>query len=90
MVRQMLIEGKESRLKSLRKGYALNCKETIRLICEYLEGRLGPGVEQDIRRHLSLCKDCGLVLDAARSTLTTYFNAGVEAEETPTHKVRVA
>ena len=89
-MRQVLIEGKESSLKSLRQGYALNCKETIRLICEYLEGRLGPGVEQDIRRHLSLCKDCGLVLDAARSTLTTYFNADVDAEEIPARKVRVA
>jgi len=86
----MLIEAVESILKSFRQGYALNCKETIRLICEYLEGRLGPGVEQDIRRHLSLCKDCCLILDAARSTLTTYFNTEIEAEEIPAHKLRVA
>jgi len=67
---------------------ALNCKETIRFICEYLEGRLGSGVEQDIRRHLGQCKDCRMVLDAARNTLVTYFNA--EAEVLPAEKAQVA
>lgn len=75
-------------LGSYSRGIALNCKETIRFICEYLEGRLGSGVEQDIRRHLGQCKDCRMVLDAARDTLVTYFNA--EAKVLPAEKAQVA
>ncbi len=54
----------------------LTCKETIRLICEFLDGRLSPGVEKDIRQHLEHCKNCSLVLDAARKILVTYFDMG--------------
>ena len=66
----------------------MNCKETTRLICEYLEGRLGPGVEQEIHRHLGHCKNCRMILDAAQSTLSAYFNA--EDEGIPAGKTRVA
>lgn len=52
----------------------LTCKETIRLICEYLEGRLVPGVARDLRCHLDLCRDCRMVLEAARTTLEIDFD----------------
>src|SRR5207302_1650010 len=57
------------RKRAYSKGAILTCKETTRLICEYLEGRLGPGVTRDVTWHLARCKDCRLVLDAARKTL---------------------
>lgn len=66
----------------------MTCKETIRLICEYLEGRLGPGVTREVTWHLERCKDCRLVLDAARSTLATYFNSG--SELLPQQKPKIA
>lgn len=61
----------------------MSCKDTIHLICWYLEGRLSASVEDEIRRHLEACSDCHLVLDAAINTLDRYFSseraAGAEA-----------
>jgi hypothetical protein len=39
----------------------------------YLEGRLSPGVQSEIERHLHACPDCRLVLNAATTTLDRYF-----------------
>jgi hypothetical protein len=61
----------------------MSCRDTIHLICWYLEGRLSTSVEMEIRRHLEACSDCHLVLDAAVNTLDRYFSteraAGAEA-----------
>jgi Putative zinc-finger len=51
----------------------MSCKDTIHLICWYLEGRLSTSVESEIKRHLESCSDCHLVLDAAINTLERYF-----------------
>ena len=62
----------------------MSCRDTIHLICWYLEGRLSPSVASEIERHLKGCSDCHLVLDAAMSTLDRYFepNKGSETEAT--------
>jgi len=51
----------------------MSCRDTIHLICWYLEGRLSASVASEIERHLNGCSDCHLVLDAAMSTLDRYF-----------------
>jgi len=56
----------------------MTCKATIRLICEYLEGRLSPEVGSDVQRHLSYCHNCRTVFDAAALTLEVYFDRQVE------------
>ncbi len=56
----------------------MTCKETMRLICEYLEGKLAPSVVRDLTWHLDRCKDCRMVLDAARRTLEVNFNTRPE------------
>lgn len=66
----------------------LTCKETIRLICEYLDGRLSPGVAGELRMHLDDCKNCRMVLDAAQKTLATYFDS--YRPPAPAAKARVA
>jgi predicted anti-sigma-YlaC factor YlaD len=53
----------------------MKCQETIRLICDYLEGRLAPSVEREISQHLSKCATCYQVLEAAEQTLEVYFDA---------------
>jgi hypothetical protein len=53
----------------------MSCKDTIHLICWYLEGRLSTSVESEIKRHLESCSDCHMVLDAAINTLDRYFSA---------------
>jgi hypothetical protein len=57
----------------------MSCRDTIHLICWYLEGRLSSSVESEIKRHLENCSDCHMVLEAAVNTLDRYFNA----ERTP-------
>lgn len=66
----------------------MTCKETIRLICEYLDGKLSPGVEREVRQHVDACKDCRLVMEAARKTLEVYFNWSPESVSQD--KVKVA
>ena len=51
----------------------MSCRDTIHLICMYLEGKLSQPVQIEIERHLASCADCRLVLDAATTTLDRYF-----------------
>ena len=52
----------------------MSCRDTIHLICMYLEGKLSPSVQTEIEHHLAGCDDCRLVLEAATTTLDRYFN----------------
>ena len=61
----------------------MSCKDTIHLICWYLEGKLSPSVSQDIEQHLNDCSDCQLVLKAATRTLDQYFEPGRSESERP-------
>jgi len=51
----------------------MSCRDTIHLICMYLEGKLSTSVQGEIEHHLRDCSDCRLVLDAATTTLDRYF-----------------
>jgi Putative zinc-finger len=53
----------------------MSCRDTIHLICWYLEHRLSPTVEAEIAAHLEHCADCSLVLEAATHTLDRYFGS---------------
>jgi predicted anti-sigma-YlaC factor YlaD len=53
----------------------MSCRDTIHLICWYLEGRLSSPVEGEIKRHLEGCSDCRMVLEAAVNTLERYFTS---------------
>jgi Putative zinc-finger len=65
-------------------GGAMTCRETVRLICEYLEGRLSPSVAAVVTGHIDRCSNCHLVLQAAQQTLDAYFDGHPE-----TSKIRV-
>jgi predicted anti-sigma-YlaC factor YlaD len=66
---------------------SMTCKATIRLICEYLEGRLAPEVASEVQRHLSSCKNCIAVFDAAALTLEIYFDREVAAHDVRNSRV---
>ena len=67
------------KLQSAQGTEIMSCRDTIHLICWYLEGKLSPSVEDEIKKHLQDCPDCHLVLDAANTTLDRYFGpAGSE------------
>jgi predicted anti-sigma-YlaC factor YlaD len=61
---------------------SMTCKATIRLICEYLEGRLAPQVASEVQRHLGQCANCRTVFDAAALTLEVYFDRQLEPQAT--------
>ena len=54
----------------------MECRDTVHLVCWYLEGKLSPSVEREIERHLNRCRDCRLVLEAATKTLEQRFGTG--------------
>jgi hypothetical protein len=56
----------------------MTCRDTIHLICWYLEGKLSKPVSRDIEDHLEHCPNCELVLRAATSTLDQYFEPARE------------
>jgi hypothetical protein len=58
----------------------MSCKDTIHLICWYLEGKLSPSVSKDIEQHLGSCANCQLVLTAATSTLDQYFETSTDSD----------
>jgi len=60
----------------------MSCRDTIHLICWYLEGKLSASVEREIEKHLQDCPDCHLVLDAANTTLDRYFGPARTEEVT--------
>jgi predicted anti-sigma-YlaC factor YlaD len=59
----------------------MSCRDTIHLICMYLEGKLSSPVQAEIENHLTSCADCRLVLEAATSTLDRYFNTAKTATD---------
>jgi len=64
----------------------MSCRDTIHLICWYLEGRLSSSVENEIKRHLETCSDCHLVLQAAINTLDRYFDSERTASAEPSFR----
>ena len=66
-------------------GGSMTCRETVRLICEFLEGRLSPSVADVVSHHIDCCANCHLVLQAAQQTLDTYFDGHAVSP-----KIRVA
>lgn len=66
----------------------MSCRDTIHLICWYLEGKLSAPVTVEIEKHLSGCTNCQLVLDAAKGTLEQYF--GPERSENSTEATQAA
>jgi len=61
-------------------AFFMNCRDTIHLICWYLEGKLSPSVSSDIEQHLGTCQDCRIVLSAATTTLDQYFATLTDAQ----------
>jgi predicted anti-sigma-YlaC factor YlaD len=51
----------------------MECRDTVHLICWYLEGKLSPSVEREIERHLNRCGDCRLVLEAATKAVDQHL-----------------
>ena len=65
----------------------MSCRDTIHLICWYLEGKLSKSVEHEVALHLDGCPHCRVVLEAATTTLDQYFGATKHTELSPVSQV---
>ncbi|MFN8454939.1 MAG: zf-HC2 domain-containing protein [Anaerolineae bacterium] len=49
----------------------LNCKESVELVTDYLEGALLPELQNQLEQHLSTCPACTTYLAQMRQTIQT-------------------
>ena len=66
----------------------MNCRATMRLLGDYLEGHLEPAESSAFRLHIALCKNCRFLLNDSLTTLETYFEKPREAA--PKHRHHAA
>ncbi|MGH2370083.1 MAG: zf-HC2 domain-containing protein [Chloroflexota bacterium] len=57
---------------------ALNCKELVELVTDYLEGALSPPERERFEAHLAACRGCNVYLAQMRQTIRL---AGTLTEE---------
>lgn len=66
---------------------ALNCRELVELVTDYLEGVLPPATTVRFEAHLQTCPHCRLYLDQMRQTIGTLGR--LPAETFPPHALDV-
>jgi anti-sigma factor RsiW len=50
----------------------MNCNELLAALNEYVDGTADPGLCEELRRHLTGCATCQVVVDNIRQTITLY------------------
>lgn len=57
---------------------AVECKEYLDWLSDYIEGELDLDLCAEIERHMAACGDCRIVVDTLRKTISLYRNYGHE------------
>lgn len=57
---------------------AMECKERLGCLSDYVDGELAPELCAEIERHIAECGDCRVVVDTLRKTVTLYRSHGHE------------
>jgi len=50
----------------------MNCEELLRMLNEYVDGSVDPGICESFEKHLAGCNPCQVVVDNIRQTITLY------------------
>lgn len=50
----------------------MDCKELLKIINQYIDGEIDPGVCREFEGHMAECKPCRVVVDSIRKTITLY------------------
>ncbi len=50
----------------------MKCEELLKLLNEYVDGAVEPGLCQEFEQHLAGCNPCQVVVDNIRQTITLY------------------
>jgi len=55
----------------------MKCEELLRMLNDYVDGDIDPGVCEEFQKHLDECNPCEVVVDTIRKTITLYKESGV-------------
>jgi len=50
----------------------MKCQEILKVLNEYVDGQLDPGVCEELQKHLQGCDPCRIVVDNIRKTISLY------------------
>lgn len=59
----------------------MKCKEAIREVSEFLDGKLDAALKRELEAHFSECEECNLVVVQTRKTIEFFIES--EAPELP-------
>jgi hypothetical protein len=52
----------------------MKCQELLKVLNDYVEGDIDPGLCQEMEKHLAGCNPCRIVIDNIRKTISLYKN----------------
>lgn len=52
----------------------MKCEELLKLLNEYVDGTVDPGLCDEFEMHMAGCNPCQVVVDNIRKTITLYRN----------------
>lgn len=50
----------------------MKCEELLKLLNEYVDGTVDPGICEEFEKHMAGCNPCQVVVDNIRKTITLY------------------
>ena len=50
----------------------MKCEELLKLLNEYVDGTVDPGICQEFEKHMAGCNPCHVVVDNIRQTISLY------------------
>jgi anti-sigma factor RsiW len=54
----------------------MKCADLLRMLNDYVDGDIDPGICKEFEKHLAGCNPCKIVVDNVRKTITLYREAG--------------
>ena len=55
----------------------MKCADLLRMLNDYVDGDIDPGICKEFEKHLAGCNPCKIVVDNVRKTITLYRKASV-------------
>jgi anti-sigma factor RsiW len=55
-----------------------DCRDTLEILSEYIDGDLDPGLCAEIEQHMAECGNCRIMVDTLRKTVILYRDYGHE------------
>lgn len=60
------------------------CKSLLGSLSDYVDGALGEELCREIERHMASCRNCRVVVDTLRKTVSLYHETAAEPASCPT------